>query len=57
MALTKLQRLDNVPTEGNTFTPEFEIWITNQVDILNEDMATLDTLLASIDARLIAGGL
>lgn len=57
MALTKLTRLDSVPVEGNQFTDEFMVWITNQVDIINEDMALLDTLLASIDARLIAGGL
>ncbi len=57
MALTKLTRLDNVPIEGNKFTDEFNLWITNQVDIINEDLALLDTLLASIDARLIAGGL
>lgn len=57
MALTKLTRLDNVPIEGNQFTNEFRVWITNQIDIINEDLSLLDTLLASIDARLIAGGL
>lgn len=57
MALTKLTRLDNPPVEGNDFTDEFRVWITNQIDIINEDLALLDTLLASVDARLIAGGL
>lgn len=57
MALTKLTRLDSCPIEGEDFTPEFKVWITNQVDIINSDLALLDTLLASIDARLIAGGL
>lgn len=57
MALTKLTRLDIVPIDGNQFTDEFVTWITNQVDIINEDLTLLDTLLMSIDARLIAGGL
>ncbi len=57
MALTKLTRLDNPPIEGNNFTDDFTVWITNQIDIINEDLTLLDTLLASIDARLIAGGL
>ncbi len=57
MALTKLTTLDSVPVEGNQFTDEFEMWITNQIDIINQDLTLLDTLLASIDARLIAGGL
>lgn len=57
MALTKLTRLDNVPISNEKFTDEFKVWITNQVDIINQDMDLLDTLLASIDARLIAGGL
>ena len=57
MVLIKLQRLDNVPVEGNPFTPEFMVWITQQVDILNQDMAILDNLLFQIDARLTAGGL
>lgn len=57
MALTKLTRLDNVPIANEKFTDEFKVWITNQVNIINEDLTLLDTLLASIDARLIAGGL
>ena len=57
MALTKLTRLDTPPIEGNAFTDEFTIWITNQIDIINEDIALIDALFASVDARLIAGGL
>ena len=57
MALTKLTRLDNVPVEGNQFTDEFRVWVTNQVDIINYDLGLLDALLLSIDARLTAGGL
>jgi hypothetical protein len=57
VALTKLTRLDTVPIDGNDFTAEFNMWVTNQVDIINQDLELLDDLLASIDARLIAGGL
>jgi hypothetical protein len=52
-----LTRLDTVPIDGNDFTAEFNMWVTNQVDIINQDLELLDDLLASIDARLIAGGL
>jgi hypothetical protein len=57
VALTKLTKMDSCPIQGEDFTPEFKVWITNQVDIINFDLELLDTLLASIDARLIAGGL
>ena len=57
VALTKLQVLDNCPVDGNQFTDEFRVWITQQVDILNYDIQLVDSLLASIDARLTAGGL
>jgi len=57
VAVTKLTRLDNPPVDGEDFTDEFTLWITNQVDIINEDLSLLDTVLASFDARLIAGGL
>lgn len=57
MALTKLTRLDNCPIENENFTDEFRVWITQQVDIINQDLQLLDTLLLSIDARLTAGGL
>ncbi len=57
MAQTRLTRLDSVPIEKEEFTDEFRVWITQQVDIINEDLQLLDTLLLSIDARLTAGGL
>ena len=57
MVLTKLTRIDNVPVEGEDFTPEFKQWVTNLVNILNEDMQLIDDMLVVIDARLTAGGL
>lgn len=57
MALPRLIRLDNCPVENEKFTEEFRVWITNQVDIINQDLERLDGLLQSINQRLINGGL
>lgn len=57
MVLTKLTRMDNCPIQDNPFTNEFMVWITQQVDILNQDMQFIDDMLVVIDARLTAGGL
>lgn len=57
MAVEKLTRIDAVPIRYEDFTPEFNLWLTNLVDIINENYQLLDTILASFDARLTAGGL
>lgn len=36
-----LNRVDAVPVAGTEFTFEFEQWITNLVDVLNEDLGVI----------------
>jgi hypothetical protein len=57
VALTRLVRLDNAPVEDENLSDDFKTWLANQVDIINSNYEELDNLLASIDARLTAGGL
>lgn len=52
-----LTSLDNVPIEGEQFSPEFKSWITKQIDSLNYNIELLNQTILSINARLIAGGL
>lgn len=53
----QLDRLDTPPIAYDKLSPELERWFTVITDIINYDLQLIEDELASIDARLTAGGL
>ena len=52
-----LDRLDTPPIEYDDLSPELERWFTVVTDNINYNIQLIEDELASIDARLTAGGL
>lgn len=53
----QLDRIDTPPIQYDKLSPELERWFTVITDILNYNIQLIEDELASIDARLTAGGL
>ena len=52
-----LNRVDTPPIMDSALPPDLERWMTNIVDEINYNLQLIEDELASIDARLTAGGL
>ena len=53
----ELNRLDTPPVEYDQLSPELKRWFAVVTDIINDDLQLIEDELASLDARLTAGGL
>lgn len=51
-----LTRVDAVTLAYTEFESSFEQWLSTLVDIINEDLAQIEIVLASLDARITALG-
>lgn len=52
-----LPRVDPYLENKENYVKLDSLWVANLVDIINAAMTEIESSLASIDARLIAGGL
>jgi hypothetical protein len=52
--LVKQTRVDSVMLAYTDLEPAFENWLSTLVDTLNSNMDTIETILASLDARITA---
>ena len=48
--------IDSDPEEFTDFSNEFKRWLSNVVDVFNENMGDIEAELASLDARITALG-
>ena len=55
--MVALPRIDPATEINEEDQDLFNLWVSNLVDTINSAMEMLDADLASIDARLTAGGL
>jgi len=54
--LVKQTRVDPSLLAYTDFEPSFDNWLSVMVDTLNQNMETIETILASLDARITALG-